>query len=79
MLKDLQLVALTRDLPDAGLRRGAVGTIVHVYPAGAAYEVEFDRIAGASVPIVTLEPGDIRPATEREVGRLRQNAGAPGE
>ena len=79
MLEDLELVTLTRDLPEYGLRRGTVGTIVHVYPAGAAYEVEFDRIAGASLPIVTLEPGDIRPATDQEIGRLRHNVGAAGE
>ena len=38
MLIELDTVALTRDLPAAGLVAGDVGAIVHVYEAGATGE-----------------------------------------
>lgn len=43
MTRDVQLldvVALTRDLPDRGLMRGQVGTVVELLSTGV-YEVEF--------------------------------------
>ena len=76
MLDELSVVTLTRDISEEGLRRGAIGTIVHVYPNGAAYEVEFDRIEGKSVPLATLAPGDIRLATDREIALAQQTAQA---
>ncbi len=36
----LEVVALARDMPEAGLRRGQVGTVVEVLPPDA-FEVEF--------------------------------------
>jgi len=36
----LDVVALARDMPEAGLRRGQVGTVVEVLPPDA-FEVEF--------------------------------------
>ncbi len=52
------IVRLKHGLKAAGLKVGAVGTVVHVYRAGAGYEVEF---AGATTKskVVTLEPADI--------------------
>lgn len=76
MLSLLSMVALTRDIPEHGVRKGVVGTVVHVYPDGAAYEVEFGPIDGESMPVKTLEPGDIRLATRREIERAFQNATA---
>jgi len=40
MMKEYELVVLTRDMPGHGLRAGDVGTVVHSYHAGAC-EVEF--------------------------------------
>jgi len=39
-LKLLDLVVLKEDLPDRGLRRGNIGTIVEIFD-DQAYEVEF--------------------------------------
>lgn len=72
MLEEHAMVAVTRDLPAQQLRRGAIGTIVHVYPGAAAYEVEFDRIDGQDVPLATLGSADIRLATENEIAQLDQ-------
>jgi hypothetical protein len=50
MISELDMVVLTRDLSEHGLQKGDVGTIVHVYNVGAAYEVEFvTAISGVAV------------------------------
>lgn len=67
MFPEHSMVVLTRNISELGVRLGDVGTIVHIYPGGAAYEVEFGRIKGKSDPLATLELGDIRPATPREI------------
>lgn len=54
-LELLSVVALTKDLPEKGLRRGQVGTIVETLAPGI-YEVEFSDEAGqtyASLAIPT--------------------------
>ena len=41
-LKEPDVVSLTQDLPDFGIKRGMLGTIVHIYTRPKlAYEVEF--------------------------------------
>jgi hypothetical protein len=69
-MKELDMVALERDLPTYGLRTGDVGTIVHDYDGGAAYEVEFVRTDGDTIAVVTLTPKDVRPLEESEIRRL---------
>lgn len=49
------VVALLRDVPSHGLRRGLVGTIVERYRSGR-FEVEFADADGQAVAMVTL-PG----------------------
>jgi hypothetical protein len=44
-MKLLDVVALTEDLPQKGLRRGQVGTIVELL-APRVYEVEFSDLDG---------------------------------
>lgn len=45
---------------EAGLRKGAEGTVVHVYPDHKGYEVEFlDKKDGMQV--LTLTPSDLKP------------------
>ncbi len=41
MLLEHDRIALTADIPDKSLKAGDVGSIVHIYPQRAAYEVEF--------------------------------------
>ena len=53
-------VALTRDLPDHGLRRDDVGAVVHTY-GGGTYEVEFVTGNGATAAVLTLDASAIRP------------------
>ena len=49
MMKELESAVLTRDLPEHGLVKGDVGTIVTVYAGQKAFKVEF--ITQAVVPM----------------------------
>ena len=53
LIKLLDVVALIEDLPELGLYRGQVGTIVEVYEPGV-FEVEFSDINGRAYAIETL-------------------------
>jgi len=44
-MKTLEVVALTRDVPEKHLRRGQVGTVVETLEAGVV-EVEFSDLDG---------------------------------
>lgn len=59
-MKPLDLVALTVDLPEHGLGRGNIGTIVEVFDEPRrAYEVEFVDEDGYTIALVALGPGQI--------------------
>lgn len=49
----LSVVALLEDLPEEGLRRGQVGTIVENLAPGV-YEVEFSDDAGRTYALIAL-------------------------
>jgi hypothetical protein len=49
----LDVVALTEDLPERGLYRGQVGTVVEVLGSGV-FEVEFSDDEGRSYAFVAL-------------------------
>lgn len=66
-MNEHDLVVLNRDLPEHGLTEGDVGTIVHVYTDGQAYEVEFSLASGETVAVLTLDTGEVRPRTGREI------------
>lgn len=68
--KELDVVVLDRELPDHGLRRGDLGTVVHVYePDGL--EVEFVTASGRTEALVTLEVGDVRPVVDTDLISVR--------
>lgn len=55
----LDVVALTLDLPEYGLLRGQVGTVVEVLADGQAFEVEFSDREGRTYELVGLTPEQI--------------------
>jgi Domain of unknown function (DUF4926) len=55
-LEMLSVVALVKDIPERGLRRGQVGTIVETLAPGV-YEVEFSDDAGRTYASLAL-PAD---------------------
>ena len=77
MFKVLDTVVLTRDVPDAGLRRGDLGAIVEVYGADA-FEVEFVAASGRTQALVTLSAADIRHVDDRDLVSVRTLEQAAG-
>jgi hypothetical protein len=73
-MKELDLVVLKRPVKEHGLEAGDVGTVVHVYRGGEAVEVEFVRADGATLGVVTLEAGALRPFEGSEILHARQLA-----
>jgi hypothetical protein len=65
-----QEIVLAADVPEHGLRRGDMGTVVHVYPNGG-FEVEFFTASGKTRAVVTLRQSDIRLASDNELVAVR--------
>ena len=74
VIKEHERVVLTADIPKEGLTAGDVGTVVHVYRNGAAFEVEFVALDGETIAIATVERAHVRPAAHREITHARQVA-----
>ena len=71
MIREFERVVLTVDLPQYGLQAGDVGTVADIHPSGKAYEVEVFRVDGSTYDVVTVQEGQIRPATKYEVPHAR--------
>ncbi len=56
----LDTVALTVDLPEHGLWRGQVGTVVEILAHGHAFEVEFSDSRGHTYKSLGLRPEQIK-------------------
>ena len=71
MIADQDRIVLTTDLPDDHLASGDVGTVVHVYAGGAAYEVEFFTLDGHTAAVVTIDAAHVRPVSRAEILHAR--------
>ena len=60
MMKLLDVVALTKDLPNLKLYRGQVGTVIEVYEPDV-FEVEFVDLQGKNYALETLNASDLMP------------------
>jgi hypothetical protein len=76
MIKEHERVVLKSDVPAEGLKAGDVGTVVHVYSDGKAYEVEFVTLDGHTAAVVTLEAAQVRAVHRREITHARNLATA---
>jgi hypothetical protein len=76
MIRELELVALTRDIPEHSLQSGDVGTVVHCYKDGAALEVEFVTAAGKTLAVLTLGSADVHPMEGKQILHVRELASA---
>jgi hypothetical protein len=72
MIKEHERIVLKSDLPAEGLKAGDVGTVVHVYRDGLAYEVEFTMLDGDTAAVVTVEAAHVRPVHKREITHSRE-------
>ena len=75
-MKEHERVVLKSPVPAEGLEAGDVGTVVHVYGDGKAYEVEFLTLDGRTAAVVTLEAAQVRPVGRREITHARARAAA---
>jgi hypothetical protein len=66
-MKLLDVVALTEDLPELGLYRGQVGTIVEEYEPGV-FEVEFSDLTGKAYAIETLNASQLMTLYHQPIG-----------
>lgn len=72
MIKELDRVVLTEDIPAHGLKAGDVGTVVMVYGEGEGYEVEFMTLEGETIAVETLTAAQVRPIRHGEMTHARQ-------
>ena len=72
MIKEHSRAVLKSAVPAAGLEAGDVGTIVHLYRDGLAYEVELTTLEGNTAAVVTVEAPQVRPVRKREITHARE-------
>jgi len=77
MIRELETVVLKHDVPEQGLKKGDVGTVVHQYTDHEAFEVEFVTAEGKTVAVLTLTERDIRPMGRGEILHARELAPPP--
>jgi hypothetical protein len=76
MIRELDEVVLTCDLPDQGLAKGDLGIVVLVHNEGEGFEVEFMTLDGETVAVETLLHGQVRPIGKHEIAHARELATA---
>ena len=74
MIKEHDCIVLTHDLLDEGLQAGDVGTVVHIYHEGKAYEVEFVTLTGQTVAVATVLSSQLRPVGRQDIAHAREMA-----
>ena len=72
MIREHDRVVLTAPVSEEHLEIGDVGTVVHVYGDGKAFEVDFTTLDGGTVAVATVEVSDVRPVTNREITHARE-------
>ncbi|MDQ3011860.1 MAG: DUF4926 domain-containing protein [Acidobacteriota bacterium] len=71
MIQELNSVVLTENLPEHGLVKGDIGTVVMVHRGGAGYEVEFVTLDGKTMAVATLLASQVRPIASGEIAHAR--------
>ena len=72
MIREHDRVVLTSPVTEHALEAGDVGAVVHVYPEGAAYEIEFVTLGGRTAAVVTVEASRVRPIRQTEIPHARE-------
>lgn len=74
IIKEHGRVVLTKAVPAERLEAGDVGTVVHVYKDGLAFEIEFTTLDGGTAAVVTVESSAVRPVSRKEITHARELA-----
>jgi hypothetical protein len=64
MIREHDRVVLTAPVHKERLEIGDVGTVVHVYQDGKAFEVEFTTLDGETAAVATVEASAVRDGHE---------------
>ncbi|HUU22815.1 MAG TPA: DUF4926 domain-containing protein [Phycisphaerae bacterium] len=75
MIGEHDRVVLTEDVAEESLKAGDIGTVVHVYSQGEAFEVEFVALDGETVAVVTVRASQVRPVGKGEIASARRLLG----
>ena len=70
MIRKLDNVVLTVDLPEHQLKKGDVGTVVLLH-GSSGYEVEFMTLGGSTLVVVSLSQDQVRTVGSREIAQAR--------
>ena len=71
VIRELDEVVLTCDLPEQKLAAGDIGTVVLVHGEGLGYEVEFMTLDGETIAVFTLRADQVRQAHADEIAHAR--------
>lgn len=71
MIKELDRVVLTTNLPQYELTTGDIGTVVLVHEEGQGYEIEFVSLDGETIAVATLMAHQVRAIGRREIAHAR--------
>jgi hypothetical protein len=71
VIRELDEVVLTCDLPKQKLAAGDIGTVVLVHGEGRGYEVEFMTLDGETIAVSTLRADQVRQAHADEIAHAR--------
>jgi hypothetical protein len=70
MIEEHDIVALTVDLPDHGLLRDDLGTVVMLH-GQEGFEVEFTTLDGRTIAVVSLAADQVRATRTHEIAHAR--------
>lgn len=71
MFHELDTVVLKSNIDKYSLKKGDIGSIVHIYDGGRALEIEFITAEGKSIAVLTLTSKDVRPIAKSEILHVR--------
>lgn len=70
-MKESDTVVLNKNIKESRLKKGDIGTIVHIYDNSKTLEVEFITAKGKTVAVLTLATADVRPIEKNEILHIR--------
>lgn len=71
MIREFKSIVLAEDVPEHGLKRGDIGTVVLTHRDNAGYEVEFVTLDGETIAVVSLTASQVRAIRQRELAHAR--------
>ena len=71
MIRELERVALTIDLPEHHLQAGDLGTVVDITSDGQEVTIEFFTLDGETIAVVPVSVDQIKRVGSREIAHAR--------